>query len=79
LSFCQPIVNRLSPWRGGEERVELLGRRLLEAGQDVRVRIQRDAHTGVPDSIQYNLGVDAGAEHQGGVGMAKVMDPEAGC
>lgn len=61
-----------------EQLVERRRSLLLHSGEHVRVGIKRDADGGVTETLGDDHRVYALLQHQRGVGVAKVMEPDVG-
>ena len=67
------LVGLCVGWVGGfweEELVEFFGAFGLHVWEDVAVGVEGEGDAGVAEAFADDFGVDAGLEHEGGVGVA---------
>lgn len=68
-----PTRRSLSFAGSGDECGDEVGGGGLHGQVDVAVGVEGDADVGVPETLLYDAGVDAGLEREGGVGVAQVV------
>jgi hypothetical protein len=59
-----------------KQRRDFLGRVLVQTGDNVRVRVERDADIRVPEPLLHNLRVDAFLEGEGGPTVPQIVQPD---
>jgi hypothetical protein len=61
-----------------KERVERLGRLGLHTRQHVGVRVERDPDAGMPKAFGDDLRMHPLQQHEGGVAVAEIVEPDVG-
>ena len=72
------VFHRVEPVDGSRIAAKVRRGFLLHAGQDVLVGRHREPGCRVSEAFAHDLDRDAGFEEQGGVGVAEVVEPDAG-
>ncbi|MFC1977066.1 hypothetical protein ACFLWS_02210 [Chloroflexota bacterium] len=67
-----PVVTPL------DKAIEPLHGFLLEPGYDMRVGIQGEGDTGMPQPLTDHLGINSGNEQYGGVGVSQIVKSDMG-
>ena len=71
IFFC-PAITPL------DEAIEVLNGFLLEPGYDMRVGIQGEGDARMAQPLAHHLGIDAGNEQYGGMGVPEVVETYVG-
>ncbi len=66
----------LITWRGFENFIEARGGRFLQAGRNMAVSVERYLDAGVPQPFLDDLGMHSLFQHQRGMGMPCIVQPD---